>query len=564
LKKNHLFIKGLIVTIIILIINVNIVPSIYGIYGYVKQQDLTNDIIKQTYNCKYSDESSNLDKINLYTIHVESVSKPLFWWDNWDELPGHYEPFFNVEDIIEYDEQAYGVTTADFNNDKILDFAVSYTDELNDPYISIFYNNGDKTFNEEKIIKIEDLGIVYPSGAWTPACDDLDSSDFDNDGDIDLLMTYNERKWRGGLLYNWNGTGVILFNDGSCNFNQWKQVFWHPRGEEYWDKYINPHVTSNDFDNDGDIDFLVGDNSGIVKFYKNDGNANFIRVCNISFGGIISWGLTSGDFDNDGDIDFLMTEEITPGESNENFTFYAHVFLVYNDGTDECFNHDDWIRVADMPPEESFFVSLGPNDEACLCTIDYNNDGLLDFLFGGVSCVLMFIQQNDGSFTPFSVARLPAPAYEDGGWSPDDLQQGGIAVGDFDGDSLQDAVVGGVQGVVRIFYNNYTLVDIVFPDRYCIIKNNEIKFWDFFPIYNFFKYSIAFVFRDVDVIAVPLQPLSKVEFYLDDKLVFTDDSEPYKWSWDSFSFGKHKVKALGFDLDNNEVGFDDSIIWKFL
>jgi len=176
----------------------------------------------------------------------------------------------------------------------------------------------------------------------------------------------------------------------------------------------------------------------------------------------------------------------------------------------------------------------------------------------------MFIQQNDGSFTPFSVARLPAPAYEDGGWSPDHLRQGGIAVGDFDGDGLQDAVVGGVQGIVRIFYNNYTLVDIVFPDRYCIIKNNEIKFWDFFPIYNFFKYSTAFVFKDVDVIAVPLQPLSKVEFYLDDKLVFTDDSEPYKWSWDSFSFGRHKVKALGFDLNKNEVGFDDSIIWRFL
>lgn len=538
MHKNHLFIKGLIVAIIILFINVSVVPSICG---YVKQQELKGNIF------------------------IESVSNPLFWWDKWDEFPEHYEPFFDIEDIIKYDEQAYGVTTADFNNDQILDFAVSYTDELNDPYISIFYNNGDKTFTEEKIIKIEDLGIEYPLSIIIPACNDIDAGDFDNDGDIDLLMTYNECIWSGGLLHNWNGTGVIIFNDGFNNFDEWKQVFWHPRGTGYWDRYINPYITSNDFDNDGDIDFLVGDNSGIVKFYKNDGNANFTRVCNISFGGIVSWGLTSGDYDNDGDTDFLMTEEITPGEPNDNFTSYAHVFLVYNDGTDTCFNQDDWIRVADMPPEETFFVSLGPNDEACLCTIDYNNDGLLDFLFGGVSCVLMFIQQNDGSFTHFSVARLPAPAYdyENGGWSPDLLQHGGIAVGDFDSDDLQDAVVGGVQGVVRIFYNNYTLVDIVFPDRHCIIINNEIKIWDPIPIYNLYKYNIAIIFGDVTIKTEPLQPLLKIEFYLDDKLVFTDDSKPFEWSWSGFSFGKHELKALGFDLDNNEVGFDDSTVWKF-
>jgi hypothetical protein len=216
-----------------------------------------------------------------------------------------------------------------------------------------------------------------------------------------------------------------------------------------------------------------------------------------------------------------------------------------------------------MPPEETFFISLGPNDEACLCTIDYNDDGLLDFLFGGVSCVLMFIQQNNGSFTPISVARLPAPAFGDG-WSPDHLRLGGIAVGDFDGDGLQDAVVGGLHGVVRVFYNNYTLIDIVYPDRYCIIQNDEFIIWDFVPIYNFYKDNIAFIFGDVTVKTEPLQPLLKVEFYLDDKLVFTDDSEPFEWSWTGFSFGRHKVKALGYDLDNNDVGFDDSIVWKFL
>jgi hypothetical protein len=216
-----------------------------------------------------------------------------------------------------------------------------------------------------------------------------------------------------------------------------------------------------------------------------------------------------------------------------------------------------------MPPEETFFVSLGPNDEACLCTIDYNNDGLLDFLFGGVSCILMFIQQTDGSFTPFSVARLPAPSTGEGGWSADHLRLGSIAVGDFDGDGLHDAVVGGLQGNVRIFYNTYTLVDIIYPDRYCIILRDKIKIWDSIPIYNCYKHSTAFVFGDVTVIAKPLQPLQKVEFYLGLRKMHTDDSEPFEWEWKRFSFRRCKIKAVGFDLEGNNVGFDDAIVWKF-
>jgi parallel beta-helix repeat protein len=40
-------------------------------------------------------------------------------------------------------------------------------------------------------------------------------------------------------------------------------------------------------------------------------------------------------------------------------------------------------------------------------------------------------------------------------------------------------------------------------------------------------------------------------------------SEPYEWEWDRFSFGRYTVKALAYDLDGEQVGFDDTIVWKF-
>ena len=46
---------------------------------------------------------------------------------------------------------------------------------------------------------------------------------------------------------------------------------------------------------------------------------------------------------------------------------------------------------------------------------------------------------------------------EYGGWFMDDLRKGGIAIGDFNGDDLDDMILGGVQGVARICYNNHVL-----------------------------------------------------------------------------------------------------------
>lgn len=43
------------------------------------------------------------------------------------------------------------------------------------------------------------------------------------------------------------------------------------------------------------------------------------------------------------------------------------------------------------------------------------------------------------------------------------------------------------------------------------------------------------------------RPLEKVEFYYDDKLIFTDYEYPYKWHFNKISFKTHRIKAVAYD-----------------
>ena len=481
------------------------------------------------------------------------------WW--WPDFPGRIEPFFDLEyeideSITEDMSAMNGMASADFNDDGLLDFAVSWNEMVSDiliAHISIFYNQGE----EKGFTAAEVVGLDLET-----SIKDLDAADYDNDGDVDLLCTYSEHVWHNGLPIKINGAGKILLNDGQNNFDDGHMAFWHGPGdpEDRDHNRINPQVSSADFDGDGDIDFVVGDNTGLVAFHKNDGAGNFTWECDSDFGYVkgLSWGITSADFDGDGYIDFIVTEF----DSHEQ----GDVYLKYNDGTDSCFNHSNYRKIANIPDydNQSFFVCINFAAQGCLCAIDYNDDGLMDFIFGSMGYVLLYVQTIDGIFEHFTVCRLPAPnPGGDGVFILDNLRQGGIAIGDFNNDGLDDAMIGGSNYIIETLYNNCNLVDITFPDRASFIQNNEIRSW-ILPIYPFLKHGTSIVQGDVTVVAKELEPLSKVEFYLDNRLVHTDEDSPFEWDWNRFSFGRHKVKAVAYDLDGNEAGFDDTIVWKFL
>jgi hypothetical protein len=223
------------------------------------------------------------------------------------------------------------------------------------------------------------------------------------------------------------------------------------------------------------------------------------------------------------------------------------------------------VKIVDLTPIPSFFAGV-IFGWGCLCSIDYNKDGLMDFVFAGGDSVFLYMQDETGVFDYFQLMSLPGRNAGDGSWYGEDLRSGGITAGDFIGDGLDDMVIGGVQGVARICYNKLVLVDIIRPDNANLYISNA-KIWQyglFTPIliYSFIKQGTSVAIGHLTVEAKGLVPLQKVEFYLGNKLMYTDDTAPYEWSWTAFSFGRHTIKAVPYDMDGKQAGYDDAIVWK--
>ncbi len=236
---------------------------------------------------------------------------------------------FNMKEIKDFPQTAWGLTSADFNKDGNIDFATSWADSpFTQATISIFYNNGNGEFTQHDVFTFIDTYIK-----------DLNSGDYDNDGDIDILFSHDLIKVHRGVPLNVIGEVSMLFNDGNNNFGNETLVtkrgsgfifggpiilsFLMPFRNLIGIDRICQKVTSADYDNDGDIELLVGDNSGKVEFYENDGTGKF-STCGVIYDfGSCSWGLASADFDADGDIDFIVAASQRPD-------FIGHIYLEYN------------------------------------------------------------------------------------------------------------------------------------------------------------------------------------------------------------------------------------------
>ena len=479
---------------------------------------------------------ANAFTLNMSSINNNSNTNDLLqsddgtvWW-NATELDSepYTAPFFEIYKLKHLGQAAYGLDVADFNKDSRLDFITSWStapwEEL--AGISIFYRNIDNSFTIDTI----------NTHNWE--IEDVKSEDFDGDGDIDIINA----KYYGNDDFFVN----ILWNDGG-DFERETKIAYFNRSDGYW---INPHLTCADYDLDGDIDFLVGANCGKVKLFKNDGNGNFFDSGMIFDYGKASWGLDSGDFNNDGYSDFIVCAQTEPGEYP--FNDHGHIYLKLNDKTSNCFsNTSAGILVTSIP--FPFDYTIGAGVFGSVAVLDYNDDGLLDILYAGDYKIFLLIQQETGIFEPFYAVGLRDRELT---WS-DRLNEGGFTIGDFNYDGYDDVVVGGVQGDIRLLINNQTFVNIVKPeDRLLYFFGND-------------DYSLKFpgrkvIIGDIEVVAKGLEPLSRVDFYLNNNLIYSDTTEPYTWNWKSFAFGKCQVTAIAYDTLGEFAGKDLITAWKFL
>jgi len=302
---------------------------------------------------------------------------------------------------------AYGrMALGDLNNDGKLDVVVTGIDGSGYKRIRYYRNNGNLTFASP--IEIEpDPQACLSEG-------DVDLGDYDNDGDLDVLVM--------GL----DGSAITRFriyrNNGAGTFSPFINVVAGNGG------FSNGGLSFGDYDNDGDLDILVnGYQSGYAQLqvFKNNGLDSFdvtpIDVDGTN-GGLRNGDSAWGDFDNDGDLDIVVLGK--DASNNQQLRVYK------NQGNGSF----DSIQI-------EIGGGIGGLEYGSVAWGDYDNDGLLDILAMGQSPSgpQLRIYKNNGSggflFTPIDV---------DG--SGGGLNFGKAVFGDYDGDGDLDVLAMGQSG----------------------------------------------------------------------------------------------------------------------
>lgn len=297
-------------------------------------------------------------------------------------------------DLIGVDCSA--VAWGDYDNDGYLDIIL--TGFTGNAFVSkIYHNNGSGSFTD---INAGLTGIANSSVDW---------GDYDNDGDLDILMAGSDSD-----VGSYHSISKIYRNDGNNTFTDitanlpgvmWSSVSW------------------GDYDNDSDLDVLLSgcydDTSRqyISRVYRNDGNGIFTDI-NAGLTGVFFGSTAWGDYDNDGDLDILLSGLHYDSISIE----YETASRVYRNNGNGTF----------------IDINAGLTEVYCGSAAwgDYDNDGDLDILLTGSmqdnATYYSRIYRNDGnaSFVDIETGLLG-------------VMYGSAAWGDYDNDMDLDIVLTG-------------------------------------------------------------------------------------------------------------------------
>ncbi|MES2389629.1 MAG: FG-GAP-like repeat-containing protein [Bacteroidota bacterium] len=343
----------------------------------------------------------------------------------------------------------YGaVAWGDYDKDGDLDLAVTGNTGVGAGICKIYSNNGGG---------FTDIGAglpnVYRSAlAW---------GDFDNDGDLDLVLAGNTGA---GLICKIYRNNAGSFTDIAAGLTPVDQA----------------SVAWGDYDNDGDQDLAVCGHNGTAassKIYNN--NAGTFTDINASlkdravYLSSIAW----GDYDNDGDLDLAVTGAVNgTTASSRIYRNTGGVFTdivagimavsgssvawgdVDNDGDLDLaisgFDNGQARRCFVYRNDGSDFTKLSSGltgvDNSSLAWGDYDNDGDADLVVtgttDGTSASAKIYTYNAGSFTAVSGTGISA------------VYNSFVAWGDYDNDGDLDlAVMGtanGTSGTCKIYRNN--------------------------------------------------------------------------------------------------------------
>lgn len=231
----------------------------------------------------------------------------------------------------------------DYNNDGNLDLLITGHDGRGNGYSKVYRNNANGSFTE---IAASLAGVSNSSAAW---------GDYDNDSDLDIILAgWNGSSWITKIYRNDGGFGVSGWNFTDINFASWPETY----NSAAWGDYDNdgdldvlltgPNVSTGstvyrndgndrftdirlslpmlwdssaawgDYDNDGDLDILLtgwdlASRTTMSKIYSNNGDSSFTAI-SAPITGISKGSAAWGDYDNDGDLDILLNGQLVPGD----------------------------------------------------------------------------------------------------------------------------------------------------------------------------------------------------------------------------------------------------------
>lgn len=361
----------------------------------------------------------DLDGDNDLDVVSGSGSADIRIYENVGTLlaPSYAAPLVNPVGFVDIGNRT-SLAFEDLDDDNVLDALVGN----GEGDTALFLNVGNKFSPSMVGPSLDALGLAPGTTHVT-----LTRGDFDADGDVDVLM--------GG------GSGHLRYfeNTGSPSSPSFAAPVVSPFGLPYFASFI-PNPAAGDLDGDGDLDVMVGDDSGTMVFFENVGTAvapSFAAGVYHPFGiGAVSAYAAPdlADLDGDGDLDVMVgtgTIAFAPG----NNVFYENV------GTPTAPSFASGVT------NPFGLVPLGGTDSVPAMA-DVDGDGDLD-LFAG---------RGDGDTEYFENVGSPfAPAF-----APSVLNPFGIvsvlgsaapAFADLDADGDLDGIWGASWGITLFFEN---------------------------------------------------------------------------------------------------------------
>lgn len=324
-------------------------------------------------------------------------------------------------------------------------------------------NNGDGTFT---VVPEKKTGIAFSKNS------NAVFFDYDNDGNLDLLLSGQVGGWpRGGNDSKFVKLYRNLGEEGNYLFSEIQDTGFRPYNDE--DKYFNM-ISVGDYDHDGynDVLLMSRDNNGRrVDLYRNDAGTGVFVLQSNGFISASNGAVTFGDLDNDGWLDILYTgdnnwgsirtyrnkqdgsfEENTPNNLTGSFDSQSTLADMNGDGRLDIIvtgHIQDWGRISSIyyntfnaqtgQPEyhsaTSSETGIAAVNKSNLLAADFNNDGRMDLVMNGetgnASRNRVYYQKADGKFLLDTTYPLSS------------TRDGGIAMGDVNGDGNMDVLIAG-------------------------------------------------------------------------------------------------------------------------